>query len=304
MIVVAAYGVTALLLPGPAWAAADDVTPEAPPEDAGPTLLPAADPEPPPPPPPPRVVPAPPLFSPSPAAPPARANGVLAGARFIVGVERAFGGVLWRSTLAAAPFPTTGPVRIGWDREVSAGHITSLLGASASYGELSEVAAPSLLPRVAADVVLREVVTVGGAVGFFSSTGTRDLTTSPSATTARDPERSGLLLAPRVGFLHALGPHLALWLRAGVAYASTTVKQIDETAALITREVWHLNASLDPALVWSPTGHLGFLLNPFTDVGLAGRRRVSVDFQGASGENQAAYRWTGYGVSLAMCGFL
>jgi hypothetical protein len=107
-----------------------------------------------------------------------------------------------------------------------------------------------------------------------------------------------------VGYLLALGPHTALWLRAGLSYANTTVKQLDETAALITREVWHLNAALDPAWLWSPVPHLGFLVNPFADLGLAGRRRVSVDLGEDHAVNQADFRWSGYGLSLAMCGIL
>jgi hypothetical protein len=274
-----------------------------PPEDAGPTLLPAPEVASPPPPPSAPVVAAPP--APGAAHPTISGPGPLADVRLIVGVERAFGGVAWRSTLSAAPAPATGDVRISWDREASSGHVTSLLGASASYGELSEVAAPSLLPRVAVDVVLAKRFTAGGAAGYFSSAGTHDVMTAPIATTARDPERHGLLLAPRVGYLLALGPHTALWLRAGGSFASTTVEQVDETDALITREVWHLTASLDPALVWSPVPHLGLLVNPFADVGVAGHRRVSVALaNGAEGQNQAGYRWTGFGLALALCGLL
>jgi hypothetical protein len=246
-----------------------------------------------------------PAASPPPSPPPSpHRRGALTGARLIVGIERTVGFAFWRSTLTAAPPPATGAIRISWDRETSSGHLTNVLASGSTYGELSEVAAPSLIPRLAADGLLFGGFTVGGAVGYFSSVGNRNVAGVPTVSAA-DPERAGVLVAPRVGYLLALRSDLTLWLRAGIAYASTTVNQSDETAALITREVWHLQASLDPAVVFSPAPHLGILLNPFLDLGVGGRRRVSVvDAQAIRAENHAAFRWSGYGLALAVCGFL
>ena len=230
----------------------------------------------------------------------------LPGALVIVGFERAVGIAYWRSTLSSVTPPSTaGGVLISWDRETASGVLTNALVANPSYGQLSDVAAPSMIPRVAFDgiVVGAGGLTLGGAIGYASSTGTRVAMTTPTMTSS-DPGRVSVLVAPRVGYLWSIGRKVTLWLRAGLAYSSTTTKQTDETAAHITREVQHLELAADPALVFSPVRHLGFMVNPFADVGIAGRHRVSVvEADGRQGQNEASYRWSGYGLSLAMCGY-
>jgi len=100
-------------------------------------------------------------------------------------------------------------------------------------------------PRLGFDYFVVRGISLGAAASFFRSSGI-------------GPANNGFELAPRLGYAAVVGPWLSIWARAGFTYLYTTLEQF----SAITIEV---------PLVIAVASHLGLLISPAADIGIAGK---------------------------------
>ena len=168
---------------------------------------------------------------------PARAeqpsNWKLGGAHVVVSVERAASALFWNGHV-----PDSRLLRgKNWGLKPQ-GFDVSLLSSGAAMSSAS-------MPRFAADYVLAYGFSVGGGVGFgYVKTPTPDAGFNVRSVTA-------LVLAPRVGYLAALSPRIALWPRVGLCRASYTA-HFAPPVATDSREFWSLTLEPQVAIVIVP----------------------------------------------------
>jgi hypothetical protein len=107
------------------------------------------------------------------------------------------------------------------------------------------------------------------------------------------------LLAPRVGYLLATSDLITLWLRGGVTIFSGTT---EATYGDMTLEASASGTqlSLDPALVLTPTDHVGILLYPAIDFGLTGNWETNQ----AGSVTTGNFKFTSYGLAGGLAIFL
>ena len=125
-------------------------------------------------------------------------------------------------------------------------------------------------PRLAIDVTVSQALTVGGSIGYATSSGTMEQTPAGQATTKTDSTvETSFLLAPRVGYILDLGPSVSLWLRGGVTYWTASKDPRAATNNTVQTSSGFA-ATLDPQFVFSPASHFGLTAGLSADLPLGG----------------------------------
>jgi hypothetical protein len=206
----------------------------------------------------------------------AQATDTLGGqGQFIVSGERLFGLSLW--WLKSKPDPTPGtpnPATTTWNGT----DIHLLWGADIDLtdgGPSGTNADFYSIPRIGFDYVAIPSLTLGGSVGYFHQSSSRERT-SNGTTVSRDlPTGWGFLVSPRVGYIIGLSPLLAIWPRGGVTYFYAKSSSTNDSGTTTTKVSLNgFAVSLDPQLVISPVPHFGFTVGPVADIPLAGNVRT------------------------------
>lgn len=142
------------------------------------------------------------------------------------------------------------------------------------------------IPRVAVDFTVINNLTLGLGLGFlFGLGGTVKTTAQNGATTVTTntdaPTGTMIGIAPRVGYIFALGEHLAFWPRAGFGFYSVNAKAKDtnnnngnQTTTEITDTSFSLD--LDPQLTIIPVENFFFTVGPTLNIPVTGTRSESV----------------------------
>ncbi len=223
------------------------------------------------------------------AAPPAKWR--LSDARVIVSIERAFGVVgHWATSDAETVFGK-------FERERSGAQV-HVLSSSGSIGDGDDSVNPSMLPRVGFDIQLSFGLTIGGGFGLLTTSGTETLTrdgeTDPEI---RFPDTTTVLLNPRAGFTLALGETVWFWPRVGYSYASTTASAGE--AGSNTEKVGQL--TVEPMVVLTPVSHVGIMMTPVIDIGVAGSVESEFTVVGLPPERtKGSFRLSSYGAAFGL----
>lgn len=229
--------------------------------------------------------------------------------KFILGAERMTGLHSLTSTVKSkAILDDVGrelaPAR---ETETSATHFSLLSGGVPGIGNSIN---PGAVPRVTGDFVAGKGVTIGGWVTTFSLTGEVEGKIDqgqlgPDTTQKVDlPELSGFGIGPRLGVLLPTDK-VTFWLRGGLSYFSTSITStdvLDDTKSTSSIATTQLN--IDPVIVLSPVDHVGILLGPFLDLGVAGEEKNEVVENGISTTDKSDLSLTDIGVSLGIALFL
>lgn len=119
-------------------------------------------------------------------------------------------------------------------------------------------------PRLAADYFIIDGLSVGGAIGVMSYSGT-----AKSGNTAERDTDSGsaFLFSPRVGYCFMFSRLIGLWPRGGFTYVGGGTDNPNDTASNGIH-LWAFTAEVP--LVITPVPHFGFHVGPTLDLGLAG----------------------------------
>lgn len=156
------------------------------------------------------------------------------------------------------------------------------------------LSSPHHIPRIALDVDVMGGFTIGGAVGFVSSSGTTKTETaatgtSPSSSSERDAaSATTFLLSPRLGYAVSLSSLFTFWPRVSVSYYDISVSAPGTIATgnasgtgttvvgTVERNFNGIGLGIEPALVLTPLPHVGLVFAPAIDFPLSGSRLTKV----------------------------
>jgi hypothetical protein len=148
------------------------------------------------------------------------------------------------------------------------GTMLSVLSGHSAINDKRETVNPYAVPRIGADAVLGKSFTLGGNLGFATSSGTLQ-----SGDSSEDlVDTSSFALGARLGYLLVPNETIAIWLRGGPEYFSTSR---DDTNAGRKVTSFGVALSLDPQLVLTPVPHAAILVGPLIGVGLWGKSETS-----------------------------
>lgn len=189
---------------------------------------------------------------------------------FILSAERMFGLSVWsvHTTRDAEPnVPGATPT----DTTTRGTNISLLFGSN--YGSDVGALLPYTTPRLAFDFLPIESLTIGGSIGFLTSSGE---TESTNGATRDNATITAFALTPRVGYALMLTDGIYFWPRVGVTYfslSSTTHPQANPPAPTPperTDTTTGFAINIEPAFVFSIVNHFGISVIPVADIPLAG----------------------------------
>lgn len=185
--------------------------------------------------------------------------------RFLLGVERISGVVGWYTrSVDENDFGRFERERRGAQLHVFAA--TAHVGDDRNWTQFSGT------PRVTFDVLTDFGMTLGGFAAVLGSAGNEDLVVNgveQEEITA--PDSISVLTGLRMGWVVPLSPRFAFWPRAGAAYSLQHV--LGPAGARLTVQVLQVN--LEPTFFFAMAPHVGLLLHPFVDLGVAGSVKTS-----------------------------
>jgi hypothetical protein len=118
-------------------------------------------------------------------------------------------------------------------------------------------------PRVGVHAAFGPSITAGMGLGVWAVKDTTSKTNPQTTSVVR--------VAPRIGWIPALGPFLGLWLRAGPTFVVLN--------APTTGKITFVDLSFDALVAWTPFQHFGVIAGPQFDVALSGKSEGSSDLR-------------------------
>ena len=199
---------------------------------------------------------------------------------FILSAERLFGLSFWSFHQERDAVPVAGATAL--DTTTSGTSFSLLFGSnvgSTSTGTGGSIAgalpSPYMTPRLAFDFLPIESLTVGGSIGFLTSSGE---TESLNNVVPRDTATITIFaLTPRIGYVIPITDAIYFWPRVGITYFSwnaTTnppppvppAPQQPEVSATLSG----FAIDIEPAFVFAVVPHFGISVTPVADIPLAG----------------------------------
>lgn len=125
--------------------------------------------------------------------------------------------------------------------------------------------------RMGADYLVADSISIGGALAYFTASGTVEQEGQPDQDTATT---SGFLLAPRIGFAHMFQGAVGIWPRAGVTYLRAGTENDEGT---FENSANRFAVTLEAPLVITPAPHAMITIGPTLDLGVSGSDETSYD---------------------------
>ncbi len=176
----------------------------------------------------------------------------------------------------------------------------SVLNASHSTNARSGtvVRSDASLPRLAADYILDNGLSFGGAVGVGYSTYKPWGSDGPGLTS--------YVLGPRAGYLAVITPRFAIWPRLSFTRAATRFAQEDASKSVYDTVSWQMG--VDAQFAWVLAPRILFTTGPFVNLGVGGKQTVDFEYDGddvgggvgSGGHNESSFRSTDYGVGAGL----
>jgi len=191
---------------------------------------------------------------------------------FILSAERLFGLSFWSVHTEQDAPPGAGGTPT--DTTTTGTSVSLLFGSNIVGTSQGFALSPYTTPRLAFDFLPIESLTIGGSIGFLSSTSSRESLNTPE----RDnPSITAFALTPRVGYVIPITDSIYFWPRLGVTYFSWTTTDhptppppprppTPETSVTVNG----FALDIEPAFVFAVVPHFGISLTPLADIPLAG----------------------------------
>jgi hypothetical protein len=129
------------------------------------------------------------------------------------------------------------------------------------------------VPRIAFDLNAAYGITVGGAIGYASSSRETETEVGGGKSKSEGPTASAMLVAPRVGYLTMSG-NVGFWGKVGLTYFSSTDKATAGGTAVGTTTIettgTGLSAQIEPTLMLAPIDHVMLSVGLHLNVPLSG----------------------------------
>ncbi len=148
------------------------------------------------------------------------------------------------------------------------------------------------LPRLAFDWLPVQNLTLGGAAWLYADLAA---TNSSGGTSTDQAKLTYWGVAPRVGYIIAMGDKVSFWPRAGVEY--NNVSSSDGSLS-----VTQFAVDLEAMLVISPWNHFGFTVGPTADIPISGKQTLTAAAGGGGGTTSVDSSMLQVGLSAGMLG--
>lgn len=172
---------------------------------------------------------------------------------------------------------------------------------------------PYAIPLFSLHGVVGSGITLGGGVGYVSSSGKYDVATDDgfgnvTTTSVKLPDLTAFVIAPRFGGVIPTPGKVSFWLKGGITYYSVSSTQDSPDPSRVYSVELHETGtvlSLDPVVVISPFPHTGILVGPVIDIPLGGE--IATSFSGPDAPNPVSntqVKLSNYGVAAGLALFL
>ncbi|MBI5532316.1 MAG: hypothetical protein HY898_06360 [Deltaproteobacteria bacterium] len=221
------------------------------------------------------------------------------GGQFAVGIERAFGA--YHYSMSDRWERAIGNNVGVYEDTYSGTQWNLLLGRSSD----TTIANSLIIPRVGFDYFVANHWSVGGAIGYVTSSGERTEETRPPGQNLQlhyVPDTSGFLFAPRAGFAYMFTKVVGIWPRAGITYMHGSSDLSTPGAHTETSiNLWDLD--LECHLVITPVDHVAITVGPVVDIGIAGGYEVKQTPIPNNPEPDHDNKLTNYGVAAGLLAY-
>jgi hypothetical protein len=154
----------------------------------------------------------------------------------------------------------------------------------------------SAIPRLSFDYFVIDGLTVGGSLGYYTSSGT----TKSGGVSSDLPNTSGFAFAPRVGYALMFTDMIGFWPRGGLTYWQGKSETVGTNKTTTTISGFDVN--IEVPFVISPTPHFAFTVGPLLDLGLSGSYKQESGGQTLSPE--PSIKHTNIGLVAGILGYL
>lgn len=178
---------------------------------------------------------------------------------FILSAERLFGLSFW-SIKTEVPATALTP---GGSTTDSGTNATFAFGSSLTLSSASVL--PYTTPRLAFDFLPIESLTLGGSIGYASSTGQREDAQGASRDTST---LTAFAITPRVGYVLPLADWVYFWPRLGFTYFHLSIDQPPPSTTSSSANGFAID--IEPAFVFAFVPHFGITVTPVADIPLTG----------------------------------
>jgi hypothetical protein len=176
------------------------------------------------------------------------------------------------------------------------------------FPPLSEVQSPYEIPRAAIDFNVASGFTVGGAIGYMTSSGKskREPAMGGMSVETDLPTLTMLSFSPRVGYALPIAPLFGFWPRVGITYFNIGTSSTSTGMIPVTRKTTTTGFGVDiePMFVFSPVSHFGITGGPVIDIPLSGTSSTTITptpMGPAPVDDKVKY--TNYGVQFGLLGY-
>jgi hypothetical protein len=154
-------------------------------------------------------------------------------------------------------------------------------------------------------------LTVGASLGLTRvSTKTTVETNGKKEETEGDPT-TGIIFAPRVGYILGFSNSFYLWARGGITYFQASSSGENSTGTQTTKTESTVSAlafSLDPMFVVTPVNRFGFMFGPVLDLGLSGKSKTETTTTIGSTSNtetrETDRKINNFGLQIGIVGYI
>lgn len=176
-------------------------------------------------------------------------SGFATQGQFVIGVERLFGVNFFNGHYERD--------RDNQEVDESRTQFGLLWNSSAAAG--TPIINPYAVPRLTFDYAVIDNLTIGGTLGYASSSGENDID-GPGGDT--DISASLFAISPRVGYVLRFNDHVGMWLRGGFTYFNSSLDDVGSVSGF--------GLNLEPAFIFTVAPSVGISVTPSIDVPIAG----------------------------------
>jgi hypothetical protein len=199
-----------------------------------------------------------PTPAPTPSTPPPEAPTVGEVGHWAISIERGFGFDYARVTQSMN----------GMTQQTNSATTLSLLSDPAT-----DVTTAFSFPRFAVDAFVAPDLSAGAALGVFY--GSETISVPGATSTDTHQSFTGVVFAPRVGYVARLSPEISCWLRAGISIIYDSTDQSSGGASTSSGSFHLIAATVEAPFVFTIAPRVAFTFGPTFDYAFSGGNKVN-----------------------------
>lgn len=150
-------------------------------------------------------------------------------------------------------------------------------------------------------------LTLGASLGLTRVSTKTTTEAGGTKTEVEGDPTTGILFAPRVGYILGFSNSFYLWARGGITYYQASSSGETGTGAQLTKTESSTSAlafSLDPMFVVTPVNRFGFMFGPVLDLGLSGKIKTESTTGTTTTTNEIDSKTTNFGLQIGIVGYI